>query len=117
MGRPRKYHTEEERLAAQRAGCRRYYARNRKRLNAKRAAYRRANPERGRASTSKWYFAHKEASFARTRAWRGDNPDKIAAIEARSALNKRKHKFFIAGCVLIDALAAGGDETKRQGGT
>lgn len=120
MRRPRKYHTEEERRAAIRAGHRKYYAAHREAVNEKTRARRSMDPEKTRASNRKafkeWYYKHRAAQSARVRAWRVDNADLVAQYNTRSALNKRKHALFIAGCVIIDTLGAGRGETNQHSG-
>jgi hypothetical protein len=113
----RKYFTEEERRAGARAVTARWRQANRKRHCANVAKWARAHPDHVRATKRKYYLAHAAVFRARTAEWKKKNPDRRAQQNAINTVNRRKHKFFIAGCVLIDALAAGGDETKRQGGT
>lgn len=113
----RKYFTEEERRAAARACS---------------AKHRRAHPETCREAAHRYYLDHKEEYKARARrhyhdhkeeckenlrGWRKRNPNKYAAHKAKFALNRRKHNLFVISCVVIDALAAGGGETKQQSGT
>jgi 5-methylcytosine-specific restriction endonuclease McrA len=106
---PRKYHTEEERKAAQRARSAAWYAANRERAlamsldwqaanydkirerrstpeyRAKKAAYakahRAANPEENRARSRAYYAANRDKVVAAQAAWKAANPDKIRNIQ------------------------------------
>lgn len=77
MGNRRKYFTDEERAAAQRAALKRYYARHREEVNAKMRGWYEKNHERIRA--------YKKAYYQRNKA-------KIKAVRLKSAAEKAGSK-------------------------
>ena len=77
MGKRRKYFTDEQRAAAQRAAFKRYYARRREEVKARIAAWKEKNHERIRA--------YKKAYYQRNKA-------KIKAARLKSAAEKAGSK-------------------------
>jgi 5-methylcytosine-specific restriction endonuclease McrA len=67
MAPPRKYHTEEERKAAEAA---------------RKRAWRAANPEKAAAQQAARYLVNREKILARNAAWKAKNPDKAADCSA-----------------------------------
>lgn len=113
----RKYFTEEERRAAARAAGAKWRRANRAKCCANAIKWHREHPEQTRATKRRYYLKHAAAFIARTAEWKKKNPGRLAKQIVIATINRRKHSLFISSCKLIDALAAGGGETKQQSGT
>jgi 5-methylcytosine-specific restriction endonuclease McrA len=81
----KKYHTEEERLAAKRANQERYRQAHREKLQAGRAKYREENRETLREKGRQYVAQNRDMVRARSAAWRIANPERAAEYGARWA--------------------------------
>lgn len=85
MGKRRKYFTDEERAAAQRAAVKRYYARNREAVKARIDAWKEKNREEVNAKVREWYEKNRERIRAYKNAYYQRNKAKIKAVRRKAA--------------------------------
>lgn len=88
MGKRRKYFTDEQRAAAQRAAVKRYYARHREEVKARIAAWKEKNREEVNAKMREWYEKNHERIRAYKKAYYQRNKAKIKAGRLKSAADK-----------------------------
>lgn len=98
MGKRRKYFTDEERAAAQRAAVKRYYARHREEVKARIAAWKEKNREEVNAKMREYYDKNHERLRAYKNAYYQRNKAKIKAARLKSAAEtagklKRRLKY------------------------
>ena len=87
MGRPRKYQTEEERIAAIRESNRRWQKENPEKVKENQRKWREENPdlvkEYNKKACKKWYKANFEKVKEKTKSWQKDNYDKVKEYKSR----------------------------------
>lgn len=98
MGKRRKYFTDEQRAAGQRAAVKRYYTRHREEVKARISAWKEKNREDINAKAREWYEKNHERMRAYKNAYYQRNKAKIKAARRKSAAEnagklKRRLKY------------------------
>lgn len=87
---PRKYFSDEERIAALRASQKKYYNKRRDRVIAARKAWKERNRERIRVNGLKYYYATKPERERARKIYREKFPEKHAALQTKRRVIKLK---------------------------
>ena len=80
--------------AERNATLRKYYLKNKKKINKDSIEWMKAHPEKTKACSDKYRAAHREELLARNKEWAKNNPEKIRALWRKSSAKKQKeHKL------------------------